>query len=141
MLLNVFSRTQIIENSLCAVHLSGPYSKIGTAQGTNQNASFHHGPVQPYNKSSYIPLEDVSSGYRPSQDVAEVVTYSQETLQVVTHRVVIDHHKVLLKQSTYSQKTLQVDTPSGNVISSYTPSGDVTSRYTPFNDLTSNSHC
>ena len=39
-LLNNFSRTQIIEFSSWAVHLSGPYSKIRTAQGTNQNAPF-----------------------------------------------------------------------------------------------------
>ena len=28
----------------------GPCSKIQTAQGTNQNASFHRGPVRPYDK-------------------------------------------------------------------------------------------
>ena len=52
-LLNIFSRTQISEISSSVVHLSGPYSKIWTVQGTNQNAPFHHGPVQPYNKSYY----------------------------------------------------------------------------------------
>ena len=31
--------------SLWAVHLSGPSCKIQTAQGTNQNAPFHRGPV------------------------------------------------------------------------------------------------
>ena len=31
--------------SLLAVHLSGPYCKIRTAQGTNQNAPFRLGPV------------------------------------------------------------------------------------------------
>ena len=30
--------------------VSGPYSKIRTAEGTNQNASFRHGPVQLCNK-------------------------------------------------------------------------------------------
>ena len=52
-LVNVFSRTQISEFSSWAVHLSGPYSKIRTAQGTNQNAPFHHGPVQPCNKTHF----------------------------------------------------------------------------------------
>ena len=53
--MNFFSRTQISEISSLTVHLSGPYSKIRTAQGTNQNqnAPFHLGPVQPYNKSVY----------------------------------------------------------------------------------------
>ena len=36
------------------VHLSGPYSKIRTAQGTNKNAPFHPGPVQPYNKDKLL---------------------------------------------------------------------------------------
>ena len=49
-LLNIFSRTQINELNSWAVHLSGTNSKIRTAQGTNQNAPFHLGPVQPYNK-------------------------------------------------------------------------------------------
>ena len=40
-LLNVSSRTQISEISSCVVHLSSPYSKIWTAQETNQNAPFH----------------------------------------------------------------------------------------------------
>ena len=52
-LLSFFSRTQISEFSSWAVHLSGPDSKIRTAQGTNQNAPFHLGPVQPYNKYFY----------------------------------------------------------------------------------------
>ena len=43
-----------------AAHLSGPYS-IRTTQGTNQNAPFHHGPVQPYNKlESHISLTSTS---------------------------------------------------------------------------------
>ena len=37
---------QISEISSWAVHLSGPYSNIRTAEGTKQNAPFHHGPVQ-----------------------------------------------------------------------------------------------
>ena len=36
-----------------AVHLSGPYTKIRTAQGANQNAPFQCGPVQLYNKDEY----------------------------------------------------------------------------------------
>ena len=55
-LLNFFSRTQISEFSSRAVHLSGPYSKIRTAPGTNQNAPFHLGPVQPYNKYPFTML-------------------------------------------------------------------------------------
>ena len=52
-LLNDVSRTKISEFSSWAVYLSGPYIKIRIAQGTNQNAPFHLGPVQPYNKMSY----------------------------------------------------------------------------------------
>ena len=33
---------------------SGPYSKIRTAQETNHNAPFHHGPFQPHNKNKYL---------------------------------------------------------------------------------------
>ena len=46
-LLNTFSP---FEFSSWAAHLSGPCSKIRTAQGTNQIAPFHLGPDQPYNK-------------------------------------------------------------------------------------------
>ena len=55
--LDIFSRTQINEISSWAIHLNGPYGKIRTAQGTNQNAPFHHGPVQPYDNfgCSYNP--------------------------------------------------------------------------------------
>ena len=35
------------------VYLSGPYSIIWTAQGTNQNVPFDPGPMQPYNKICY----------------------------------------------------------------------------------------
>ena len=52
-LLNNFSVIQISEFSSWAVHLSGTHSKIRTAQGTNQSASFHLGPVQPYNNILY----------------------------------------------------------------------------------------
>ena len=38
-------------NQLMAAHLSALYSKIWNAQGTNQNAPFHHGPVQTYNNN------------------------------------------------------------------------------------------
>ena len=38
--------------SSLAVHLSGPYCKIRTAQGTNQNALFHRSwTTLPYNKN------------------------------------------------------------------------------------------
>ena len=38
-----------------AVHLSGPYRKIRTAQGANQNAPFQRGPV--HNKDDYCVVE------------------------------------------------------------------------------------
>ena len=34
-----------------------PCGKIRTTQGTNQNAPFHHGPVQPYNKGTVVLFE------------------------------------------------------------------------------------
>ena len=37
--------------------LPGPYSKIRTSQGTNQNAPFHLGQVQPYNKYIFKTLK------------------------------------------------------------------------------------
>ena len=37
-----------------AVYLSGPYRKIRTAQGANQNAPFQRGPVQLYNNSHLL---------------------------------------------------------------------------------------
>ena len=40
------STKSVHERSILAVHIN---SKIQTVQGTNQNAPFHSGPVQPYN--------------------------------------------------------------------------------------------
>ena len=59
--LNTVSRTQVSEFSSRAVHLSGPYSKIRTAQGTNQIAPFHLGPVQPYNNNALKVSTSVSA--------------------------------------------------------------------------------
>ena len=66
-LLNFFSRTQISEFSSLAVHLSGSYNKIRTAQGTNQNALFHLGPVQSYNNEKMLLCLATSSPLRLSQ--------------------------------------------------------------------------
>ena len=60
-LLNFSSRTEISEFSSCVVHLSGPYSKIRTAQGTNQNAPLYLGPVPPYNNNISPVLHHQSS--------------------------------------------------------------------------------
>ena len=46
-LLDFFSKTHFSEIRSRAVYLSGPYSKIRNAQGTNQNAPFQQGPLQP----------------------------------------------------------------------------------------------
>ena len=43
----------ISESNLWVVHLSGPYRKIRTTTGTNQNSPFYRGPIQPYNKWLY----------------------------------------------------------------------------------------
>jgi len=46
----LFSFVQCFGKAICrncswAVHLSGPYYKIPTAQGTNQNSPFRRGPI------------------------------------------------------------------------------------------------
>ena len=64
-LLNIFSRTQISEivreRSTLAVRIY--LAKFGPLPGTNQNARFHHEPVQPYNKISHRKYVFFSSSF------------------------------------------------------------------------------
>ena len=87
-LLNIFSRTQISEITLRAVHISGPYSKIRTAQGTYQNAPFQLGPVQPYNNVQFY-LYSKHHKYILSQQqtVEEQLLKEPNSVQMIDARV------------------------------------------------------
>ena len=76
-LFNVFSRTQLdVKLARERVNASGLYSEIWTVKVTNKNATLHHGPVQPYNKTMNIVFQKHTTVESTNKQIAFVRRHS-----------------------------------------------------------------